>query len=98
MEWPTFEPAQCPVNGLQPGGQYDGLVYLVRRNGPRHGFVSVCAFHLNDRCQEFVKDFGLGPGWQRAPGKAGGPHFSALSPHFVVGGAFNSPEAVAEVP
>ena len=42
------------------------MVYLVRGelSTDPHFFMPLHAIHLNDRCREIVKYFGLGPGWR----------------------------------
>ena len=71
----TFDPTQSPINGLRllrratPRGVISGQ---ERSSSTDDGFfVPLHTFHLNDRCPEIVKYFGLGPGWRFlvAPGQ-----------------------------
>jgi hypothetical protein len=64
----TFDPAQFPVNGLRhpPEGDTSGWYIWSGEEFPTgdDSFVPLHAFHLNDRCPEIVKYFGLAPGWR----------------------------------
>jgi hypothetical protein len=64
----TFDPAQFPINGLRhpPEGDTTGWYIWSGEEFPTDdgSFVALHAFHLNDRCPEIVKYFGLGPGWR----------------------------------
>jgi hypothetical protein len=71
----TFDPAHFPINGLRhpPEGDTTGW-YIWSGEGfstDDEFFVPLHTFHLNDRCPEIVKYFGLGPGWRFlvAPGQ-----------------------------
>jgi hypothetical protein len=69
-----FDPEQFPINGLRhpPEGDTTGWYIWCGKEFPtdEDAFVPLCASHLNDRCPEIVKYFGLGPGWRflLAPG------------------------------
>jgi hypothetical protein len=64
----TFDPAQFPINGPRhpPEGDTTGWYICSGEEFPTDdgSFVALHAFHLNDRCPEIVKYFGLGPGWR----------------------------------
>jgi hypothetical protein len=64
----TFDPAQFPINGLQHPPQGDTTGWYIWSgedlSTDADFFVALHAFHLNDRCPEIVKYFGLGPGWR----------------------------------
>jgi hypothetical protein len=79
-----FDPEQFPVNGLRyPRVVSRDTTYPLEGDATGwyiwsgeelpiddDAFVPLCAFHLNDKCPEIVKYFGLGPGWRflLAPG------------------------------
>jgi hypothetical protein len=71
----TFDPAQFPINGLchPPQGDTTGwYVWSGEKLSADPGFfVPLHLSHLNVRCPEIVKYFGLGPGWRFliAPGQ-----------------------------
>jgi hypothetical protein len=64
----TFDRAQFPINGLRhpPQGDTTGWYIWSGEELSTYAdfFVPLHAFHLNDRCPEIVKYFGLGPGWR----------------------------------
>jgi hypothetical protein len=71
----TFGPSKFPIDGLRHPPQGDTTGWYVW-SGEEFSmdvgvFVPLQAFHLNDRCPEIVKYFGLGPGWRFlvAPGQ-----------------------------
>jgi hypothetical protein len=64
----TFDPVQFPINGLRHPPQGDTTGWYIWSGGELSPdadfFVPLHAFHLNDRCPEIAKYFGLGPGWR----------------------------------
>jgi hypothetical protein len=71
----TFDPAQFPINGLRHPPQVDTTGWYIwsgEASSTDPGFfVPLHVHHLNHRCPEIVKYFGLGPGWRFliAPGQ-----------------------------
>ena len=69
-----FDPEHLPVNGMRypPEGDTSGWYIWSGEEFPTDddAFVPLCTYHLNDKCPEIVKYFGLGPGWRflLAPG------------------------------
>ena len=63
-----FDPEQLPVNGMRypPRGDITGWFIWSGEELPTDddAFVPLCTFHLNDKCPEIVKYFGLAPGWR----------------------------------
>jgi hypothetical protein len=64
----TFDPAQFPINGLRHPSQGDTTGWYVwsgeKLSTDADFFIPLHALHLNDRCPEIVKYFGLAPGWR----------------------------------
>lgn len=64
----TFDPAQFPLNGLRHPPEGDTTGWYIW-SGERFSedpdfFIPLHVFHLTDRCPEFMKYLGLGPGWR----------------------------------